>query len=189
MAGKPKDLRGWKVSSENSHLSICLCLYNDYLCKNISEMDISDELINGLKARKEELEIQLSQITRELQKINRALNSLSEDDSYFAWTEEAYSCIQSNDKILQTTEILNYIFYENPEQLGDERRKRNSVVGLSVALNKMVRGNRLKKIVITGIKGHFYGLPEWFDELGRPLNEYLDKLLNEVQKKPMPWVI
>ena len=63
--------------------------------------------------------------------------------------------------ILPTAAILDCMFCDNPEVLKQPNKRRNYLVGLSVALNKMVSKQILVKASFAGVRGHFYGLPQW----------------------------
>jgi hypothetical protein len=148
-------------------------------------MGDNKEFIDNLKAKKEALEAQVAALQKEIRQLQNALVSLGEDDSYVEWTKDALVCIGQAGRFVKTAEVLNCLFYDYPEELEDEKRKRNYMVALSIALNKMVQTGRLRKAVVTGVRGHYYGLPAWTDELGTPLPEYADQALKEALLKPM----
>lgn len=125
----------------------------------------------------EKLQILLAEEALELQKINAEIAGLEGNpDAKFNWIEPALICIRSSDEFLQTTEILQRLFANNPTQLLFEKTRRNHLVSLSVALSVLYNSGRIGKVILEGEKGHFYGLPQWFARNGKILKEYATKL-------------
>lgn len=85
------------------------------------------------------------------------------------WRKESVRAIKENKKMMLTGEILNFIF---PFPIDENHRKKYIVI-LSGTLNKLSKPpiNKLVMFNKKGIKGNYYGLPEWFKE-GEPKEEY-----------------
>ncbi|MEO8769612.1 MAG: hypothetical protein ABI402_05990 [Ferruginibacter sp.] len=125
------------------------------------------------------LEVKKKALVQELNRLNNAIAALRGDNSYddIAWTLRALDCIKANDRPMQTLGILECMFYRTPEVLQDQEKKRNYVVGLSVALNKMCSKGNLSKCAFVGVKGYFYGLPEWSNG-----NTFTEKYMNKLEQ-------
>jgi len=135
-------------------------------------------MLTSLIERKAEVEKTIDSLNKELLQINSIINSFDQPSgspSRYNWSETAIECIKGHNRFLQTTDILECVL--DPETRKDEKKKKNATVGISVALNNLCSRGTLKKIVIQGVKGHFYGLPEWFNEDGSVKKEYLTNLL------------
>jgi hypothetical protein len=147
-----------------------------------------NSLLQQLMSQKEQLEKLIGDKSAELQRINSAIESLNGHlprNTRFNWTEAALDCIQSNGVFMQTLDILECMF-SGTDELEDERRKRNATVSLSVTLNNLCNKGVLRKIVVGGVKGHFYGLPDWFAENGNPKPVHIANLMMKYGKLNEP---
>ena len=132
-------------------------------------------ILESLIERKDSLEKGIEELAKELQQVNSAIGNLGGNVTNYTrynWSEKAIECIEARKQFLQTTEILECVLFGSDDLL-DEKRRRNALVGLSVALNNLSAKGFLKKIVIQGVKGHLYGLPDWFEETGGPKREHI----------------
>ena len=138
-------------------------------------MPVSAHIILELLEQKKSLEDTIQEKTKELQQVNTAIASLEGNIATtprYNWSENAMECIKTKGIFLQTTEILECTLFDS-DDLQDEKKKRNAIVGISVALNNLCSKGFLRKIVVQGVKGHFYGLPDWFEDVNTPKREYL----------------
>ena len=145
------------------------------------------EVIQNLIRQKEEIERFIEEKTKELKRINSAIDSLlgNEDNATRQnWSERGLNYICNHGVFVQTTDMLGEVL--TTADLHDEKKRRSGLVSLSIALNNMCARGALRKIVIQGIKGHLYGLPEWFDENNRPKNEHLANLMARYGKASQP---
>ena len=138
-------------------------------------MPVDSITMHSLLGRQTELKKSIQEQMEELNNLNRAIASLAGNGQRYNWTELAIGCITSNAKFLQTSDILECAIKQ--EDKGDEKRKRNALVGLSVALNNLCSKGVLRKIVVKGVKGHFYGLIEWFNEDGSVKSSYIVNMM------------
>ena len=70
-----------------------------------------------------------------------------------------------------SAEILECLFWGDP-RLNNPKVRGNYMTGLSIALKNLVETKALKKISRRGVKGFYYGLPQWFDENNQVKKEY-----------------
>ena len=127
----------------------------------------------------------------ELRRINAAIDGLNGPvprNSRFNWTDAALDCINAQGIFLQTVDILEWMF-SGIDDLADEKRKRNAIVSLSVTLNNLCNKGVLRKLVVYGVKGHFYGLPEWFGENGQIKPAHIANIMARHGKvnEPVKW--
>ena len=96
----------------------------------------------------------------------------------------AVKCVTGYNQLLQTNDILECQLGEIYTK-ADETKKRNMTVGLSIALNNLCNNGVFRKVVIKGVKGHFYGLPDWFEAngYGELKKEYLVKLIEKTKRQ------
>jgi hypothetical protein len=119
-----------------------------------------------LSERQTEIEKVIANLQRELEQVKSVLGSIegNPSPSRYSWSELALDCVRNRGVFLQTSEILECAV--SKEDLADEKKRRNALVAASIALNNLCAKGVLRKVVVNGVKGHFYGLPEWFDEKG-----------------------
>lgn len=139
-------------------------------------MPVTPEILKQLYDQRQGLLGQINSLTKQYQQVNSAIQSL-EGNIRFNWTENALDCIRNRNKLLRTNDILECIM--SSDLLQDEHRRRNFTVALSVALGNLCKSGLLGKVVVTGEKGHYYGLAEWFKD-GSLLTHYEINLKNEL---------
>jgi hypothetical protein len=147
-----------------------------------------NSLLQELMSQKEKLEKLVREKSAELQRINSAIESLNGPvprNIRFNWTDAVLECIQANGIFLQTLDILEFMF-SGADELEDEKRRRNATVSLSVTLNNLCNKGILRKIVVSGVKGHFYGLPDWFAENGNPKPVHIANLMMKYGRLNVP---
>lgn len=116
----------------------------------ITELDFLG--LNNLKLKLE----------KQLSKVNNAISALSEEKAEpIAWTIKAVDCIKNNNRPIPLSDILDCLFYDEPEKLEDKYRKTNYSKALSLALANLVKKEKLVSFSISGFKGYFYAMPEW----------------------------
>ncbi|QTE38317.1 hypothetical protein J3L18_04360 [Mucilaginibacter gossypii] len=96
--------------------------------------------------------------------IDKAINALTKEAPNIRWTERSLSCIREKGHVCLSAEILECLFWDEQTNLADPKIRNNYMTGLSIALKNLVENGILKKISRPGIRGFYYGLPEWFDE-------------------------
>lgn len=124
---------------------------------------------------------------KRLKKLNTMIELFANEErkkTAVNWTKKAIECLERNDKVMLTTEILSDIFSNKKDDL--EENRRGYLVGLSVALNNLCINRTLNKIIVSGVKGHFYGLSSWFTKEGYLTPKYHQKLTNQIVKKNVP---
>jgi DNA repair exonuclease SbcCD ATPase subunit len=153
------------------------------LVHTILKMDVTNDILEQLKTQQEQLQQQRSDIDTQLKRINAAISELTGGPKQFNWAVRAIECITSKKEMVQTLDILECTFWDNKTELLDEDKKRRYTVALSVALVTLYKDHRINKTVLKGVKGHFYGLNEWFDKKGNLLPAYHKKLMKKVEEQ------
>lgn len=98
------------------------------------------------------------------------------------WKMKAVNCIALAKKYVTTLDILSCVLgYETFEAL-PENLRRDYVTNLSATLSNLTRDGYINKARLKGIKGNYYGLPEWFEENGDLKAEYADSTLHYLIK-------
>ncbi len=149
-----------------------------------------DEIIEELQNRIAGLEEKIAPDIREIVELKaqkERLVSLFNTTVRFGWTDMALDCLKKHNELLQTNEILAASLPAYQDE-NDERKKKAMNVGLSVALNNMCDNGTLRKVIIKGYKGHFYGLPHWFGEKAL-YGEYAAKLREKTKRNEYAPVI
>lgn len=123
-----------------------------------------NSLLEVLKTRQKELKRMAEHYELELKKINAAFKILADNClKRVRWTSETINCFREKNEVLKTTDILFWIFRNDESELSIPKKRRIYLTGLSVALNNLVTGGKICKIMLSGQKGFFYGLEEWFE--------------------------
>ena len=121
------------------------------------------EVLNKTHLR--EYKKQRAELLVKLKQIDKVIAGLEgERPNEIQWTQKAVDCIRKGDEFLQTAEILDCLFYNNKSALELPGKRRNYLVALSVALNKLANRDLLVKVAYPGVKGYFFGISEWMEE-------------------------
>ncbi|MDN5284974.1 MAG: hypothetical protein JWR38_1248 [Mucilaginibacter sp.] len=120
----------------------------------------------------EALKQERSQLLIRVKALDKAIAALTNQTSAIKWTERSLDCIQGKGHICLSAEILECLFLDEDVNLTDPKIRNNYMTGLSIALKNLVENENLKKISRPGIKGFYYGLPEWFDENNKVKTQY-----------------
>jgi hypothetical protein len=150
-------------------------------------MPVDNKIIQRLIEQREVLKRHIEEKNKELQQIDSAIASLqgnAQNATRYNWSELALECIKKQGVFLQTNEIADKVLDDNQE-LGDERSRRSVLVAISIAVNNLCLKGSLRKIVVQGVKGHFYGLPEWFEN-NHPKKEYIANFMARFGKATSP---
>lgn len=149
---------------------------------NEHAMKILLEEQNGLEGEIAQIEKSLREKRARLTQVSNAVAYLTGSGRpKYNWTAAAINCIGNYEGLLQTSEILDQVF-NGMDELENDVKRRGYLVGLSIALNNLCASNRLRKIVLKGVKGHFYGLPDWFNG-EQPKVFYRDRLVKRLQER------
>jgi|SRR6185312_2772129 len=122
-----------------------------------------------------------SSLLQRVKAIDKSIDLLSGQTPAVKWTERSLSCIQSKGHICLSADILECLFWDEQTNLKDPKIRNNYMTGLSIALKNLVANGTLKKESRPGIKGFYYGLPEWFDENNKIKPEH--DVINEMRYK------
>jgi len=146
-------------------------------------MQINNEhqLINELELQLNALRTGIAERKKKIKVINKQLNTLKGTEG-FPWTEKSLECIKSFDGLVSTDEILKCAFHNRLKDLDNSDERRGYITALSVALNKLCKNGKLKSQKHFGLRGLFYGLPEWWDDKGELMAYYKYKLENKKMK-------
>jgi hypothetical protein len=122
---------------------------------------VTDEAVRDtLFTKKEQLEAQLEEIEEQLGIPNPAPWGASE------WKENAIACIYNKKNYSTTIDVLKCLLSEGKYNRLSPDVREKYIVGLSVALNGLVKSGYLVSVKIPQLnKGYIYGLPEWFTKV------------------------
>ena len=133
---------------------------------------------SSLQALKNERQSVLTKLSQ----IDEAILALTGNNQEISWTYKALECIRNWDEFIQTNEILECMFCDDPV-LENPQRRRSYLTALSVTLNKLCKNKTVTRVQIKGIQGYYYGLPQWVGRDGNVKNEYARKLEERINKR------
>ena len=116
-------------------------------------------------------ERELFEARKMLQKLKRTEpdNINSNKRSGINWKEQVMLAVTTQQHLIKTVEILNCVFGFDVAP----KKKRSHTVMISITLMKLTDERKIKEYKVKGVKGYYYGLPEWFDDLGEPKKEFM----------------
>jgi hypothetical protein len=121
-------------------------------------------VLDVLKKRQQEIKRLADFYEAELRKINAAFQILSASAvKRVKWTREALQFLSEKKEMVQTVDILEWVFRDQSAELEIPGKRRIYLTGLSVALNNLFRNNKICRVMIPGKKGYYYGLSAWFE--------------------------
>ena len=136
-----------------------------YTVEQGSVKSSGSNILKGLMDRRKEIQQKAAFYEMELKKIDAAYRILADTSiRRIKWSREAIQCFNSQNGLLRTVDILEWIFRNEPAELNLPLRRRIYITGLSVALNNLLKKGIIYKIEIPGQKGYSYGLSAWFQE-------------------------
>lgn len=107
----------------------------------------------------------INEANAKLKRVNKALSALTAESlAPNQWTKQAIVCLTHNQKMMTNAEILECLYFDNPEELNDKDKRRMLMTGLSVALGNMCESKVLFKRSAPGERGYYYGLSAWLEE-------------------------
>ena len=134
------------------------------------------EILGDLKKERKRLMAALA-------KVDKAILALGAYPVHFMdWKQKALDCMDILNGYTQTSQILEWVFADNPKAIKDEVLRRKYITALSVALNDLHKTGIIKKFWIPRVQGNFYGLPFWFNENGTLKKNYYGKKLGAMYK-------
>ena len=147
-------------------------------------MNINNEsdLIKELERQETALRISIAEKKQKIKKIRKQLCDLR-GRAGFPWTENSMKCIKEFNEMVSSDEILQSIFHNRLKELQEPDRRRGYITALSVALNKLCKNGKLISEKHKGIKGLFYGFPEWLAENGELMAYYKYTLENKKKER------
>jgi hypothetical protein len=116
------------------------------------------------------------------QRISEIDTVLAQDAGIINWTDKAERAIREAGYPLTTLEILEGIFATRRADLNTLEKRKNYVVQLSVALNRLCARGELFSLPVKGYKGKLYCAAEWRDALGQVKLEYKYIIENKIEK-------
>lgn len=130
-----------------------------------------------------QLESKRKSLLKELRRIDEAIYAIKGDDTpRIQWAANALQCLKRFDEFSRTIDILHCLLHDNLSVLEDPIKKKYYTSALSLALNNLCDDGVLVKQGYAGVKGYFYGFPEWtksgMSEDLKP--KYRDKLLERI---------
>jgi len=126
--------------------------------------------LQSLFKRKIELETELSTVNQQLYK----------DNQFLSWKTKAINCIASYGQYVTTIDILRCVIGDEAYLNLSEKERKDNITKLSVNLNNLVKEGYVKKAKVNGLKGNYYGLPEWFQKNGSLKPEYADETIKAI---------
>lgn len=89
-------------------------------------------------------------------------------------------------ELLSTDEILRAVFLYRSDELTDPYKRKGYITGLSVALHNLCKNGKLFSHSVKGVKGLYYGLPQWHEADGELKSYYeyelkikTDRIIND----------
>lgn len=113
-----------------------------------------------------------AQLIERVKSIDKAISSLTGQEINIKWTERSINCISNKGHICLSIEILECLLWDKLDSLKDPKIRNNYMTGLSIALKNLVENGKLNKESRPGVKGYYYGLPQWFDINNKVKPEY-----------------
>lgn len=125
-----------------------------------------------------DLKVTREELTTDLKYVERRINEIEGNVEEIQWTKLALHFINKEGEFLRSKDIMGLIYVDYPSiATAPPYKKRNYVIALSVALNKMVGNGELKKYSQIGVKGFYYGRAEW--EIN--LQKLMERVNNEAE--------
>jgi hypothetical protein len=129
-------------------------------------------------------ESKLVELDKEKKEIHNLLSKLRSDsdgipttrrqtltrDKKYTWKGLLPELLKEANDFLMTDEVYSLVLKRDPELQTQSRKKIIST--LSGTLSILASEGKLLKMHNPFVPGKYYGLKEWFDEFGRPLEEY-----------------
>lgn len=139
-----------------------------------------ESVLKELLREEDYLLVGIEEKKRKLENIRKQINVLKGNKG-FPWTEKAIACITNARQLVSTDEILKWTLFDRVEDMELAHRRKGYITALSVSLNKLKKAGKVNSYSVKGIKGNFYGLPEWWNENG--LESYYKIMLdNKINK-------
>jgi hypothetical protein len=154
-----------------------------YLCMT-TKKKIENMNMDELKKKEKEMEKIVEDAEKYLADIRNYIGARKPKTMRYNWSELAVKYIKQEGVLLQSTDIFHFILKNDAPK--DEAMEVSSIVALSIALNNLCSNGVLRKLVVQGVKGHFFGLPEWFNDNDTIDNKYLIKVAEKVNKATKP---
>jgi hypothetical protein len=133
-------------------------------------MAIPNQVLEQLDLEKRELEDKIVQHLNRIKEINEFVSHANKLG--INWQGKAMACIRGAEEPLTTDEILRCTFQSELHELENPIRRRNYILQLSLALNRLSNKGTIVGKTEDGYKGKFYYLREWEDESGNLKPEY-----------------
>jgi hypothetical protein len=127
------------------------------------QINETENILKQLLQTEDALLIGISERKKKLEEVRKQINVLRGNKG-FPWTEKALGCINASSQMVNTDEILKWTLVNRKDDLELAHRRKGYITALSVALNKLRKAGRLKEHKVKGVKGLFYGLPEWWEK-------------------------
>lgn len=121
------------------------------------------EILKGASLKS--LKQQRDQFAACVSKLDEAIRILEGNpEKPIDWKNTALRCLKHQDKFMTTVGILECMFYNEKEKLADDRKRKNYINALSLALNNLCENEKLGRLTYTGKKGYLYGLIDWYEQ-------------------------
>ncbi len=133
-------------------------------------MALPPQLIDQLEAEKRLLEDKIFEQQVRIKEITELLNHAQKLN--INWAAKAISCLRGTLEPMTMDDILRCIFQGDLTELDNKDRRRNYVLQLSLALNRLCNKGTIIGNNINGYKGKIYFLKEWAQENGSFKTEY-----------------
>lgn len=151
---------------------------------------VEQKRLKELLKEEKEIEKRLSHDEAHLKRIKEEIQGLHKSKPMRVnWSKLAVKYITESGVLLSSGHILDMVAHDTSIQRDGIINANNEIVAISVALNNLCENGVLRKLVVQGIKGHFYGLPEWFNKDDTIDNKYLLKVAEIINRKTKPVVM
>ncbi len=141
---------------------------------------ISEDILLSLEKEKKELEDKIFQHEERIRQIKEFVGHARKLS--INWSAEAMKCIRGSYEPLSTDEILRCVFKDDLQDLENPIRRRNYVMQLSLALNRLCGKGVIVGVSIEGHRGKFYGMKEWVKDNGEFHTEYQGQIVYKLKK-------
>lgn len=92
------------------------------------------------------------------------------------WVPFVLNTIKENDTLLQSKTLTKIAIEKFKVKESDNQKTRRSVS--TTLKDQEKKTKKLKSYSIDGVRGKYYGLPEWFDNKGELSEKYKEKIMN-----------
>ena len=156
---------------ENLRKEKLLSLGKEKLIEIISERDKDIKRLEGIITQTMRANVEFHTELQNFRKESLSAKKIPYNQKW-SWVQKIIFCLKENDRPMKSHEIISFL-----EKLDTALPYfPNKTKSFSANLTKTVGYGRIIQYKLKGIQGYFYLLPEWFDENGKIIKKYLEKI-------------